>query len=105
MSKVYKITPKAIIRRNGLVLTPSQSVIVTCAMHTSNPFYNGAKEVREAYMRLYGFDYQKANCIRLISCLRGWIENLYVYFAKPILFSTFALTSAEKCSLYTLFCT
>ena len=62
MSKVYKITPKSIIRRNGLVLTPSQSVIVTCAMHTSNPFYNGAKEVKEAYMRLYGFDYQKANC-------------------------------------------
>ena len=31
-------------------------------MHTSNPFYNGAKEVQEAYMRLYNFDYKKACC-------------------------------------------
>ena len=28
----------------------------------SAPFYNGAKELKEAYMRMYGFDYQKACC-------------------------------------------
>ena len=31
-------------------------------MHVSNPFYNGAVEVKEVYMRLYGFDYKKAVC-------------------------------------------
>jgi hypothetical protein len=37
-------------------------VTVTTKMHTFNPFYNGAEEVKEAYMRLYGFDYKKACC-------------------------------------------
>ena len=30
--------------------------------HTATPFYNGAKEVQEAYMRIYAFDYKKACC-------------------------------------------
>lgn len=62
MSKVFKITPKRIKRSNGLVLTPEMTVVVTTLQHTLNPFYNGAKEVQEAYMRLYGFDYKKACC-------------------------------------------
>lgn len=37
-------------------------VTVTTAMHTSDPFYNGAKEIQEAYMRQYGFDYKRACC-------------------------------------------
>ena len=37
-------------------------VTVTTQQHTTDPFYNGAKEIKEAYMRLYGFDYQKACC-------------------------------------------
>ena len=37
-------------------------VTVTTKNFTSNPFYNGAQEIKEMYMRLYGFDYQKANC-------------------------------------------
>ena len=37
-------------------------VTVTTQLHTIDPFYNGAKEIKEAYMRLYGFDYQKAFC-------------------------------------------
>jgi hypothetical protein len=28
----------------------------------SDPFYNGAKEIQEMYMRIYGFDYKKACC-------------------------------------------
>lgn len=38
------------------------SVIVTTRQHTSTPFYNGAKEIQDAYARLYGFDYKKACC-------------------------------------------
>lgn len=62
MSKVFRITPKRIKRCNGTVLTTEMAVTVTTAMHTSNPFNNGAKEIQEAYMRLYGFDYKKACC-------------------------------------------
>jgi hypothetical protein len=62
MSKVFKVTPKRVKRTNGTVLTPEMSITVTTAMHTSNPFYNGAKEIKEMYMRLYSFDYKKACC-------------------------------------------
>lgn len=60
--KVFRVTPKRIKRANGLVLTPDMSVTVTTQMHASTPFYNGAKEVAETYMRIYGFDYKKACC-------------------------------------------
>lgn len=60
--KVFQIKPKRIKRVNGTVLTPEMVVTVTTMMHTTTPFYNGAKEVMEAYMRLYGFDYRKACC-------------------------------------------
>lgn len=62
MSKVFKITPKRVKRTNNTVLTPEMTVVVTIQSHTSTPFYNGAKEVQEAYMRMYGFDYKKACC-------------------------------------------
>ena len=62
MSKVFQIRPKRIKRSNGTVLTPEMVVTVTTLQHTNNPFYNGAKEVQEAYMRLYAFDYKKACC-------------------------------------------
>lgn len=62
MSKVFHVKPKRIKRSNGTVLTPEMEVTVTTQMHTSSPFNNGAKEVQEAYMRLYGFDYKKACC-------------------------------------------
>ena len=64
MGKVFKITPKAVRRSNGTVLTPEMTVIVTTKHHTLDPFYNGAEEVREAYMREYGFDYKKACCCK-----------------------------------------
>ena len=38
------------------------AVTVTTAIHTNNPFNHSAKEIQEAYMRLYGFDYKKACC-------------------------------------------
>ena len=62
MSKVFKVWPKRVKRSNGTVLTPEMAIVVTTKSHTSNPFYNGAQEIKEAYMRLYGFDYKKANC-------------------------------------------
>lgn len=62
MAKVFKVTPKRIKRTNGLVLTPEMSVVVTTQNHMSSPFNNGAKELQEAYMRTYGFDYKKACC-------------------------------------------
>ena len=62
MAKVFKVTPKRIKRSNGLVLTPDMSVIVTTQQHMNSPFSNGAKELKEVYMRIYGFDYQKACC-------------------------------------------
>jgi hypothetical protein len=62
MAKVFRITPKRIKRVNGTVLTPEMSITVTTAQHTNDPFYNGAKEIKETYMRLLGFDYQKACC-------------------------------------------
>lgn len=62
MSKIFRITPKRIKRTNGTLLTPDMSVIVTTVQHTSTPFYNGAKEVTDAYVRLYNFDYKKACC-------------------------------------------
>ena len=60
--KVFKVTPKRTKRVNGTVLTPDMTVTVTMQMHSVTPFANGAKEVAEAYMRIYGFDYKKACC-------------------------------------------
>ena len=60
MSKVFQVKPKRIKRTNGTVLTPDMVVTVTTQQHTTTPFYNGAKELQEAYMRLYAFDYKKA---------------------------------------------
>ena len=60
MSRVFRVTPKRIKRSNGRVLTPDMSVVMTTKAHATSPFTNGAQELKEAYMRLYGFDYQKA---------------------------------------------
>ena len=60
--KAFKITPKRIKRSNGQVLTPEMSVVVSTNL--SNPFNNGATEVAEAYMRIYGYDYRKSHCCK-----------------------------------------
>ena len=62
MSKVFRLTPKQIKRVNGQVLTPEMSIVVTMHTHSSTPFNNGAEEVKEQYMRMFGFDYKKACC-------------------------------------------
>ena len=62
MSKVFRITPKRTKRTNGQVLTPEMTITVTTRLHTTTPFYNGAKEIQEQYMRMFQFDYKKACC-------------------------------------------
>lgn len=62
MSRVFRITPKRIKRVNGTVLTPDMAITVTTRQHTTDPFYNGAVEIKEQYMRMYQFDYKKACC-------------------------------------------
>ena len=62
MSKVFRISPKRIKRVNGTVLTPEMEVTVSTTVPTSNPFYNGAKEIIAQSALLYGFDYKKACC-------------------------------------------
>lgn len=60
MSKVFRITPKRIKRSNGTVLTPDMVITVTTRQHTTDPFYNGALEIQEQYMRMFQFDYKRA---------------------------------------------
>jgi len=62
MSRVFRITPKRIKRSNGTVLTPDMVITVTTRQHTTDPFYNGAAEIQELYMRMFQFDYKRANC-------------------------------------------
>ena len=62
MSRVFRITPKRIKRSNGTVLTPDMVITVTTRQHTSDPFYNGAVEIREQYMRMFQFVYNRACC-------------------------------------------
>ena len=59
MSRVFLITPKRIKRANGTVLTPDMVITVTTRTRTTDPFYNGAVEIKEQYMRMYQFDYKK----------------------------------------------
>ena len=46
MSKVFRVTPKRIKRANGTVLTPEMVITVTTRSHTTDPFYNGAVEIK-----------------------------------------------------------
>ncbi len=62
MSKVFRVVPKRVKRTNGTVLTPEMAVVVTMQMNCTTPFTNGAKELKQIYLREYGFDYQKACC-------------------------------------------
>lgn len=62
MAKVFFIAPKRTIRRNGQVLSPEMTLTVTTHSHSLSPFNNGAKEVKEAYQRIYNFDYQRCGC-------------------------------------------
>lgn len=62
MSRVSKVMSKRVKRVNGTVLTPEMEIVMTTKIGTSNPFYNGAQEIKDTHMRIYGFDYKKACC-------------------------------------------
>ena len=53
MGRVFAVRPKRIKRTNGQVLTPEMEITVTTKSYTFDPFYNGAKEIQEQYMRMY----------------------------------------------------
>lgn len=60
----FKIIPKRAKRVNGQVLTPDMIVVVTTKSSVLDPFSNNASEVKEIYMRIYGFDYCRAKCCK-----------------------------------------
>lgn len=62
MGRVFAVRPKRIKRTHGQVLTPEMEITVTTKSYTCDPFYNGAKEIQELYMRMYQFDYKKSCC-------------------------------------------
>lgn len=64
MAKVFRVIPKRVKRVNGEVLSPDMEVVVTTEHHCNSPFDNGAKELKEMYMRIYGFDCRKAACTK-----------------------------------------
>lgn len=45
------------------LLTPEMEITVTTKSYTCDPFYNGAKEIQEQYMRMYQFDYKKRRVV------------------------------------------
>lgn len=47
MGRVFAVRPKRVRRTNGQVLTPDMEIIVTTQHYTSDPFYNGAKEIQD----------------------------------------------------------
>ena len=62
MSRVFRITPKRTKRTNGTVLTPDMVITVTTRQHTTDPFYNGAVEIQEQYMRMFQFIVYYGTC-------------------------------------------
>ena len=58
MSRVFRITSKRTKRTNGTVLTPD----MVSLYHTPTYHYYGTVEIQEQYMRMFQFDYKRANC-------------------------------------------
>ena len=56
MGNVFRVRPVRVKKANGQVLTPDMEITVTTQSYTSDPFYNGAKEIQEQYLLLV--DYQ-----------------------------------------------
>lgn len=60
--KRFRIIPKHTKSVNGQMLIPDMVVEVTTKKDALDPFNNNAVEIKEMYMRIYGFDYNKAKC-------------------------------------------
>jgi hypothetical protein len=59
MAKLFKISPKRARNVNGVFIVPEMEAIVATNIQTADPFYNEAKEVREAFMRIFGVDIKR----------------------------------------------
>lgn len=59
MVKLFKVSPRKLRNVNGIVISPEMGVVVTTKSHTNDPFCNGAVEVKESFMRLYGVELNK----------------------------------------------
>ncbi len=82
MSRVFKVKPKRLKKVNGLVLTPEMEVIVTTKINMSDPFSNCAKELKEAYMRLYSSIMRKLVATEGILISRHLIDR-YIFLCQP----------------------
>lgn len=74
MSKVFRGTPKRVKKTNETVLTPDMAITVTTQQHTTDPFYNGAREIKEAYSAFMVLTTRKLAVTRMILSLRNWIR-------------------------------
>lgn len=61
MVKLFRVAPKKARSVNGVVISPEMEIIVTVKSHTNDSFYNGAIEIKETFMGLYGVDIKKGN--------------------------------------------
>jgi hypothetical protein len=59
MAKLFKISPKRARNVNGVFIAPEMEAIVATNIQTTDPFYNEASEVREAFMRIFGVDIKR----------------------------------------------
>ena len=59
---MFTVIPKRNIKSKGMPLTTEMEVTITTRKSVESPFYNEAKEVKEAYMSKYNFDYEEAGC-------------------------------------------
>ena len=73
MSRVFKVMPKRVKRVNGTVLTPEIEIVAATKIGTSNPFYNNAQEIKEAYSSTT----RKPAATSRILSLRSWISNFF----------------------------
>ena len=61
MSRLFKVWPKRSRNTNNVRISPEMELIVTTKSHASTPFYNGAVELKAAYLDKYGVDIKKGN--------------------------------------------
>lgn len=59
MGNVFRVRPVRVKRANGQVLTPDMEITVTTQSYTSDPFYNGAKEIQRQYLLLVDYQYHR----------------------------------------------
>ena len=62
MTRVFKITPKRVRKTNETVSSTEMSLPMTATKYALELFYDGSKEINDAYWRICQFDRQKIHC-------------------------------------------